>query len=86
VFQVQWKRKVLSNFLLYLFMSIFQYIVSLLWHLYISPSSLVACHVGDWVEVACDYTPGVCSEGGTGVVVATVGGTPSPIFLSVSYH
>jgi hypothetical protein len=35
---------------------------------------VVACHVGDWVEVQCDYTPGQCSEGGTGVVVATVGG------------
>jgi hypothetical protein len=31
---------------------------------------IVACRVGDWVDVACDYSPGVCSEGGTGVVVA----------------
>jgi hypothetical protein len=36
---------------------------------------VVACHVGDWVEVQCDYTPGQCSEGGTGVVVAKIGGT-----------
>jgi hypothetical protein len=34
----------------------------------------VACQVGDWVEVQCDYTPGVCSEGGTGVVVAKMEG------------
>ncbi len=31
---------------------------------------IVACRVGDWVDVDCDYSPGVCSEGGTGVVVA----------------
>jgi hypothetical protein len=24
----------------------------------------VRCHVGDWVEVVHDYSPGVCSEGG----------------------
>jgi hypothetical protein len=46
----------------------------------------VACHVGDWVEVQCDYSPGTCSEGGTGVVVATVGGIPTPISLTVSSH
>jgi hypothetical protein len=27
------------------------------------------------VEVQCDYSPGVCSEGGTGVVVAKTEGT-----------
>ncbi len=32
-------------------------------------SSELACHVGDWVDVSCDYSPCVCSEGGTGVVV-----------------
>jgi hypothetical protein len=31
--------------------------------------------VGDWVEVSCDYSPGVCSEGGTGVVIAKFEGT-----------
>jgi hypothetical protein len=35
----------------------------------------VACNVGDWVEVTCDYSPGVCSEGGTGVVIAKAEGT-----------
>ncbi len=30
----------------------------------------VACTVGDWVQVECDYSPGMCSEGGTGVVIA----------------
>jgi hypothetical protein len=34
----------------------------------------VACNVGDWVEVTCDYSPGVCSEGGTGVVIAKADG------------
>ena len=52
----------------------------------VSTFSVVACHVGDWVEVQCDYSPGICSEGGTGVVVATVGGTHSPIPLTISYH
>ncbi len=36
--------------------------------------SVVACHVGDWVEVQSDYSPGICSEGGTGVVVAVIEG------------
>ena len=31
---------------------------------------LVACNIGDWVQVECDYSPGICSEGGTGVVIA----------------
>jgi hypothetical protein len=30
----------------------------------------VTCNVGDWVEVMSDYSPGQCSEGGTGVIVA----------------
>ncbi len=30
----------------------------------------VACNIGDWVQVECDYSPGICSEGGTGVVIA----------------
>ncbi len=34
----------------------------------------VAVNVGDWVEVQCDYSPGVCSEGGTGVVIAKMEG------------
>ncbi len=34
----------------------------------------MACNVGDWVEVACDYSPGVCSEGGTSVVIAKAEG------------
>ncbi len=34
----------------------------------------VAVNVGDWVEVQCDYSPGVCSEGGTGVVIAKTEG------------
>jgi hypothetical protein len=36
---------------------------------------VVSCHVGDWVEVICDYSHGVCSEGGTGVVIAKNEGT-----------
>jgi hypothetical protein len=31
---------------------------------------VVACNVGDWVQVECDYSPGIFSEGGTGVVIA----------------
>ena len=34
----------------------------------------VTANVGDWVEVSCDYSPGVCSEGGTGVVIAKSSG------------
>jgi hypothetical protein len=37
-------------------------------------SSTVACNVGDWVQVECDYSPGICSEGGTGVVIAKLEG------------
>ncbi len=37
-------------------------------------STIAACNVGDWVEVECDYSPGVCSEGGTGVVIAKLEG------------
>jgi hypothetical protein len=40
----------------------------------ISLPSLVACNVGDWVQVECDYSPGICSEGGTAVVIAKVEG------------
>ncbi len=36
---------------------------------------IVQCHVGDWVEVSFDYSPGVCSEGGTAVVIAMCEGT-----------
>jgi hypothetical protein len=39
--------------------------------------TIVACNVGDWVDVTCDYSPGVCSEGGTGVVIAKHEG-PTP--------
>ena len=39
-------------------------------------SYIVACNIGDWVQVECDYSPGICSEGGTGVVIAkNEGGT-----------
>ncbi len=38
------------------------------------------CNVGDWVEVLWDYSPGVCSEGGTGVVIALNEGTSIHIF------
>jgi hypothetical protein len=31
-------------------------------------SSRVACNIVDWVQVECDYSPGICSEGGTAVV------------------
>jgi hypothetical protein len=34
----------------------------------------VSVNVGDWVEVDCDYSPGVCCEGGTGVVIAKTEG------------
>jgi hypothetical protein len=40
----------------------------------------VRCNVGDWVEVLWDYSPGVCSEGGTGVVIALNEGTSIHIF------
>ncbi len=36
--------------------------------------STVTCNVGDWVQVECDYSPGICSEGGTAVVIAKVEG------------
>jgi hypothetical protein len=36
---------------------------------------VVAVNVGDWVEVQCDYSPGICSEGGTGVVIAKMEGS-----------
>ena len=35
----------------------------------------VRCNVGDWVEVKWDYSPGICSEGGTGVVIVLNEGT-----------
>ncbi len=35
----------------------------------------VSVNVNDWVDVQCDYSPGVCSEGGTGVVIAKSEGT-----------
>jgi hypothetical protein len=38
------------------------------------PNVLVNCTVGDWVDVTSDYSPGVCSEGGTGVVIAMTEG------------
>jgi hypothetical protein len=40
----------------------------------------VRCNVGDCVEVLWDYSPGVCSEGGTGVVIALNEGTSLHIF------
>ncbi len=30
----------------------------------------VSGNVGDWIEVTCDYSSGMCSEGGTDVVIA----------------
>jgi hypothetical protein len=45
----------------------------------------VQCNVGDWVEVTCDYSPGVCSEGGTGVVIAKSSGTDSPTNIIASH-
>ena len=45
----------------------------------------MACTVGDWVQVQCDYSPGICSEGGTGVVIAKGEGKhPPPISLYIS--
>jgi hypothetical protein len=43
---------------------------------------LVACNVGDWVQVECDYSPGICSEGGTGVVIAKNEGNTFSILLA----
>ena len=43
-------------------------------HLIFELIALVRCTVGDWVEVRWDYTPGNCSEGGTGVVIALTEG------------
>jgi hypothetical protein len=43
-------------------------------HLIFELINLVRCTVGDWVEVRWDYTPGNCSEGGTGVVIALTEG------------
>jgi hypothetical protein len=68
--QVAWKMKVHSALLSFIIIRVSQPYTAIL--------ILVACHVGDWVEVECDYSPGTCSEGGTGVVVATMGGKPSP--------
>ncbi len=43
----------------------------------------VRCNVGDWVEVTWDYSPGVCSEGGTGVVIALNEGTFITTFIII---
>ncbi len=43
----------------------------------------VSVNVGDWVEVQCDYSPGVCSEGGTGVVISKGDGRLT-IWLSIT--
>ncbi len=45
---------------------------------------IAQCHVGDWVEVSFDYSPGVCSEGGTAVVIAMCAGTITK-FCNTSY-
>jgi hypothetical protein len=42
----------------------------------------VSANVGDWVEVSCDYSPGVCSEGGTGVVIAKSAGRITNIYIA----
>ncbi len=42
---------------------------------------LVQCHVGDWVEVKFDYSPGICSEGGTGAVIAMSSGQLTNSYL-----
>jgi hypothetical protein len=44
----------------------------------------VCCNVGDWVEVKCDYSPGTCSEGGTGVVIAKVEGNLPYTFYTIA--
>jgi hypothetical protein len=53
--------------------------------------TIVACNVGDWADVTCDYSPGVCSEGGTGVVIAKHEGPTSflnlfCVFIRVSIY
>jgi hypothetical protein len=34
------------------------------------------------VDVQCDYSPGICSEGGTGVIIAKAEGTLQLIYYS----
>jgi hypothetical protein len=46
--------------------------------------SVVCCNVGDWVEVQCDYSPGTCSEGGTGVVIAKVEGKLHHMYYTIA--
>jgi hypothetical protein len=50
------------------------WIVSPIIHLILLLIDSVRCNVGDWVEVLWDYSPGNCSEGGTGVVIALTAG------------
>jgi hypothetical protein len=45
-------------------------------------SLIVACNIGDWVQVECDYSPGICSEGGTGVVIAKNEGITFSILMA----
>jgi hypothetical protein len=42
----------------------------------------VTANVGDWVEVSCDYSPGVCSEGGTGVLIAKSSGRITNTYIA----
>ncbi len=37
------------------------------------------------MEVMCDYSPGVCSEGGTGVVIAKDEGEMSVYTLNIPF-
>ncbi len=55
--------------------------VKRLFHTHFFPF-IVACNIGDWVQVECDYSPGICSEGGTGVVIAKNEGNTFSILLA----
>jgi hypothetical protein len=52
--------------------------------IYFKPNTTATCNVGDWVEVMYDFSPGVCSEGGTGVVIAKHEGEMSVCTIIIS--
>ncbi len=52
---------------------------------YINTNTTVPCNVGDWEEVMCDYSPGVCSEGATGVVIAKDQGEMSVLTFNIPF-
>ena len=64
-----------------MFYSIAKITAKFMFSIFLPVRHTVSVHVGDWVEVQCDYSPGVCSEGGTGVVIAKAEGGISFTFI-----